>query len=306
MRHRASSAVDLASGDGRCLLAGLAALLVASPLAQAAEAPPSPLPLHWALRVADEANPDIALQTALRDAAHERIRPAGSLEDPRFSYEASNMPIGRSAFDSTPLSGNQFGLRQKIPFPGLLGARREAARAGSRAADHSLENRRLEVEGAVERAWAELGFAQRALAITRRNIELLRQLAAIAEAKYRVGNGLQQDVLRAQVELTRLLEEELRREAAVSGLGQPCHFVGSGGDAVRESVDQENRIASPDIPVGESDRARTPDLDEKHASVSLLGHIDSGKSPERTRPPHGIPTRDSYRIPEGPCWPISC
>ncbi len=215
MRHRASSAVDLASGDGRCLLAGLAALLVASPLAQAAEAPPSPLPLHWALRVADEANPDIALQTALRDAAHERIRPAGSLEDPRFSYEASNMPIGRSAFDSTPLSGNQFGLRQKIPFPGLLGARREAARAGSRAADHSLENRRLEVEGAVERAWAELGFAQRALAITRRNIELLRQLAAIAEAKYRVGNGLQQDVLRAQVELTRLLEEELRREAAV-------------------------------------------------------------------------------------------
>ncbi|NIV50258.1 MAG: TolC family protein [Gammaproteobacteria bacterium] len=75
------------------------------------------------------------------------------------------------------------------------------------------ESRR--VAAAIERAWAELGFAQRALDVTLENIDLLRQLAKIAEAKYRVGEGLQQDVIRAQVALTELLDERLRREAAV-------------------------------------------------------------------------------------------
>ena len=216
MRHRALPALDPGSGVRRLPFLGLVTTLtLAATLASGSEPPPSPLSLRWALDRADEANPHIAVDRAQRDAAHERVRPAGSLEDPRFSYEASNMPVGSSAFDSTPLSGNQFGIRQKLPFPGLLGRRREAARAGSRAADLALESRRLEVDGSVERAWAELGFAQRALDITRSNIELLRRLAATAEAKYRVGEGLQQDVLRAQVELTRLLEEELGRTAAV-------------------------------------------------------------------------------------------
>jgi len=67
----------------------------------------------------------------------------------------------------------------------------------------------------VESRWAELGFTQRALEITDTNLGLLRQLTEIAETKYSVGSGLQQDVLRAQVELTRLLEERLRRLEAI-------------------------------------------------------------------------------------------
>ena len=71
---------------------------------------------------------------------------------------------------------------------------------------------------AVEIAWSELGFAQQALEINNRNTALLRQLSATAESRYRVGVGLQQDVLRAQVELTALLQEQLQREqAAVVG-----------------------------------------------------------------------------------------
>jgi outer membrane protein TolC len=68
----------------------------------------------------------------------------------------------------------------------------------------------------VERAWAELGFAQRALRITNANIELVRNFARIAEVKYGVGTGLQQDVLRAQVQLTTLLDQRLHRDASIS------------------------------------------------------------------------------------------
>jgi cobalt-zinc-cadmium efflux system outer membrane protein len=178
--------------------------------------PPRPLPLDWCLDRASAANLDIASDAAAADAARERIVPAGSLEDPRLRYEASNVPTGDLDFGSTPLSGHQFALSQKLPFPGLLGNREDAARSGAEAASQSLEDRRRAVAARVEQAWAELGFAQRALDITDRNLELLRQLTRIAETKYEVGRGLQQDVLRAQVELTRLLDQRLRRAAVLA------------------------------------------------------------------------------------------
>lgn len=176
---------------------------------------PPELSLAWCIERAREANPTLAMTTALAAAADERVRPAGALDDPRIGYDASNIPIGDFDFKSTPLSGHQFGLRQKLPFPGLLSNRRDAARRGAEASHLLVDDQYLLTDGAVESAWSELAFAQQALVITDRNIALLRQLAATAEALYRVGTGLQQDVLRAQVELTALLQERLRREEAI-------------------------------------------------------------------------------------------
>jgi len=176
---------------------------------------PDPLPLNWCLERAQQTNPSIAADEAAAAAAAHRVSPAGALEDPRFSYEATNIPVGDFDFNSTPMSGNQLRLKQKFPFPGVLSNREEAARAGASAATEDLGDKRLRVAAAVESRWAELGFAQQALEITDANIDLLRQLIEIAETKYSVGAGLQQDVLRAQVELTRLLEERLRRIEAI-------------------------------------------------------------------------------------------
>jgi outer membrane protein TolC len=172
---------------------------------------PEELTLAWCLQRALEASPALARAQALAEAADHRVRPAGALEDPRLAYEASNVPIGDFDFESTPLSGHQLGLRQKLPFPGLLSSRRDAARRGAEASRLSAEDQRRITEGAVEAAWSELAFGQQALTITDRNIGLLRQLVSTTEARYRVGSGLQQDVIRAQVELTVRQQERLRR-----------------------------------------------------------------------------------------------
>lgn len=176
---------------------------------------PKVLTLAWCLERAHDANPTLASAQAMAEAAMQRIEPAGAFDDPRISYEASNIPTGDFDFSSTPLSGHQLGLRQKLPFPGLLSSREDAARRASEAATLLVEDRELLTQSAVETAWAEFAFAERALDITERNIALLRQLAATAESRYRVGSGLQQDVLRAQVELTALLQEKLQREEAI-------------------------------------------------------------------------------------------
>ena len=201
----------------RPLLAGLVlvALGAAGAAAQEAIAPPTPLPLAWCLERAAVANPQVASDVAAADAARERVIPAGALPDPRFGYQATNIPTSSWDFSSTPMSGHQLTLAQKLPFPGLLGNREDAARAGVEAAEGAVRDRERRVAAQVERAWAELGFGQRALEITDRNLALLRQLTRIAETKYRVGTGLQQDVLRAQVELTRLLDERIGRVAAI-------------------------------------------------------------------------------------------
>ncbi len=178
--------------------------------------PPDPLPLSWLLEQAEAANPSIAMDRAAAAAAEHRITPAGALDDPRLGYQAMNLPVNDFNFDSTPMSGNQFWLRQKFPFPGVLSNSQKAARAGASAATAAFEDRRIRVRSAVERAFAELGFAQRGLEITDRNLDLLRQLTRIAETKYGVGTGLQQDVLRAQVELTALLQERLRRVESIA------------------------------------------------------------------------------------------
>lgn len=181
----------------------------------AAETPPEPLSLEWCLERAEDANPTLEVARTAAEAARERVYPAGALPDPRFRYELSNVPTGDLDLDSTPLSGQQLGLSQELPFPGLLGRRRDAARSAADAATQDFGDRMQRIDAEVERAWVELGFAQRALDITVENIDLLRQLAKIAEAKYQVGQGLQQDVIRAQVTLTELLDEKLLREAAI-------------------------------------------------------------------------------------------
>lgn len=194
-------------------------LLLAARVAGAADVPaavPTPLTLAWCLERALEANPSLERVAAAASVSAERVDAAGAMEDLRFSYEASNLPVGNFNFTSTPLAGHQFWLRQKLPFPGLLSKRRNAAKRGAEASELLVEDQRFLTEAAVESAWAELGFAQQALSITLRNVALLRQLSSTAESRYRVGSGIQQDVLRAQVELTALLQEQLRREESIA------------------------------------------------------------------------------------------
>ncbi len=183
--------------------------------ATGSETLPEPLTLDWCLERARAVSPALDVARTAAEAAEARVYPAGSLSDPRFRYELSNVPIGDFDLDSTPLSGQQLGLSQRFPFPGLLASRREAARSAASASGELLDDESRRVAASVEQAWVELGFTQRALDVTIENIELLRQLSKIAEAKYRVGQGLQQEVIRAQVALTELLDERLRREAAI-------------------------------------------------------------------------------------------
>ena len=99
-------------------------------------------------------------------------------------------------------------VTQQIPFPGKLRLKGEIAQKDADSTGRSYEALHLRLAGEVKRTYFELYGVQRSIETIEQHRELLDRVTAVARAQYEVGSGLQQDVLKAQVEGT-LLEERL-------------------------------------------------------------------------------------------------
>ncbi len=170
------------------------------------------LTLKAALEQAERANPSLAAIRARYEALKAVPSQAGSLPDPELSFGAMNLPVDTFDTAQEAMTQLQFGISQAFPFPGKLRLREEAAEWEAKAAGDAVEERRLQLLRDVEMLWWRVFYLDRALEIIAANQDLLRQFVEIAQTKYKVGQGLQQDVLLAQLELSRLLDRELQLE----------------------------------------------------------------------------------------------
>lgn len=193
------------------------------------------LPVLPGLLVADEAlslkeavtqalaqNPGLAASSARAEAMATMPDQAGALPDPRLRFGAMNVPTDTYELDQEPMTQLQVGISQAIPFPGKLGLKETAARHMSSSADNDVLENRQQLIARVKTMWWQLHYLDRALETTTRNKKLFRQFIQIARTKYKVGKGLQQDVLLAQLELSKLTDREIqlrqKRKAANSRL----------------------------------------------------------------------------------------
>ncbi len=134
----------------------------------------------------------------------------GTLPDPHIAFDAVNLPVDTFSATQENMTQLRVGLSQEIPFPGKLRAREEAAQFEAESASYDVGETRWRLIRNVHISWWNLFYLDRALEVVKRNQQLLRQLIRIAETKYKVGEGLQQDVLLAQVELSKLLDVEIQ------------------------------------------------------------------------------------------------
>jgi outer membrane protein TolC len=174
------------------------AVLIVAPLARADE----PLRLADAVAEARARSPAIAAARERVTAAQFVPSQASAYDDPTFSWEAWNTP---ESFAVDRADNNIFRLTQKIPFPGkrgLAGRRAERDADMARAESAAKEN---EIVATAKRAYFDLWQREQNVLIYRRDADLVARFARIAEQKYAVGQVSQPDVLRAQVERTRLL-----------------------------------------------------------------------------------------------------
>jgi outer membrane protein, heavy metal efflux system len=160
------------------------------------------LKLEAVLTYAQEHNPSIRAAKERVLAAQERPAQVSALEDPMFTYEGFNIPEN---FDLTHTDNNILKLSQKLPFPGKRRLRSEIAQHEAAGAKQEVRMAEVTTRAEVTKAYYDLWQVHQNLLIYSRDKELMAQFATIAEKKYAVGQVSQPDVLRAQVELTRLI-----------------------------------------------------------------------------------------------------
>jgi outer membrane protein TolC len=202
----------------------LFACLSAVAAQQAGAAAGQTQPAAATLSLQDVVKEALAKNPAVQSAWHayqaqlHRIPQAKSLPDPKVSVGWMGNATPFSVQQGDPSSYRAVGAMQDLPFPGKLRLRGQIANQEAEAARLDYEAQRRRVAAEVKAAYYELYFNDKALAITLKNKDLLQKLSGISEARYRVGKGIQQDVLRSQTELSLLLEKitllEQRRNTA--------------------------------------------------------------------------------------------
>jgi len=176
----------------------------------AAAQEPADAQLAALLADAAQNNPD--LQGARREAsaARSRISPAGALDDPMLEAGVLNYPVESRSFKTEDMTMKMIGVTQRLPYPGKRALRRDVAEREAQAAERNLEELANRVRRDVKVAYHELGFVDESLRLAERNRRTLEQYLSIAEARYGVGQGSQADVLKAQTQVSKMLEELIK------------------------------------------------------------------------------------------------
>ena len=170
----------------------------------------NPLQLNQLVSEMLRENPKLLAAAQQIQAARARPRRVSSLPDPRLSVISRNVkrPIPFANVGDEPMSLAGVGFTQELPFPGKLRLKGKIAGKEADAATKVHRAIALRLTAELKQAYYRLHFVHQATDILHRQQRFLDQLTRIAETRYAVGKGIQQDILRAQVEQS-LLENRL-------------------------------------------------------------------------------------------------
>jgi len=162
------------------------------------------------LEFAKSRNPEYAAMLAEVDAAVERVTPAGALPDPRFRMELRD--ITRYGDQNPTLSPSRVGstrylLSQDIPWFGKRDLKREMAELEVDSARGRAWGTWSEIAARIKTSYAQWYYVRSNERLTREILQLMQRLERIAQVRYSSGLAALQDVIRAQVEQTKLRSE---------------------------------------------------------------------------------------------------
>ena len=146
-------------------------------------------------------NPEIKAAKQRWEAAKAVVPQVTTLPDPKLQFGYQRMPM-------TPpeVQGAIYGFGQEIPFPGKLKLKGEIAQREAERLEQEYQAIRLRLIAALKEAYFNLHFVHKSIEIVEKNKTLLMQFEKTAKARYSVGQAAQQDVFRAQLELSRVLD----------------------------------------------------------------------------------------------------
>jgi len=151
-------------------------------------------------------NPGIKASKARWEASSMRPSQEGSLPNPIIGGRIKNVSFSEFTLGEDPRSDIQAFVVQEIPFPGKLSSKEKIAQEQSQSQRWLSNAVSRKIIADLKEAYFEWFFINKSIEITNRNKELLQKFTKIAEVKYEVGMGVQQDILKAQVEVSGFIE----------------------------------------------------------------------------------------------------
>jgi cobalt-zinc-cadmium efflux system outer membrane protein len=166
-------------------------------------------PLADVLQEAEQNNPQIQVARQGWKAAQQVPTQVSTLPDPQFQLQQVNVGSPRpfAGYTNSDFAYVGMGVSQDLPYPGKLRLKAEIAKRDADVSQQQFESVRRSVLAGVKAAYFQLAYLSKTLGILDGDGELLKQAEKAADARYRSGMGNQQDLLRAQLEQTKLLRE---------------------------------------------------------------------------------------------------
>ena len=161
-------------------------------------------------RMAQTRNPEIIVSARRLAAAEAHVPMAGALDDPALMYRGWQVPLQQPW--NYNAAQNMFMLSQTFPGFGKRSLRTRVAQTNVATAKAALDAIRLDVRIRVRKAFYDLLRAEDGLRIHDEHVDIARQAVEAARIKYSVGKVPQQDILKAQISMTRLAEHLIRFE----------------------------------------------------------------------------------------------
>ncbi|HEX5035818.1 MAG TPA: TolC family protein [bacterium] len=165
------------------------------------------LTLEKAVQEVLAANQDVQAAGYRIEAAKARIPQAKALDDPMVGVTFEDVPLDTA--DVTKGEKINYRVEQKLPFPGKRHVRGKAARFDAEAVSEGSRGRVQDILLDLKSTYYDLYRLDRSLAVNRETQALLRQFLGSTEEAYAAGKTSADAPLKAQVELSKLQNEEV-------------------------------------------------------------------------------------------------
>ena len=158
---------------------------------------------------AERNNPEIAAAELGYTAATHVARQVSALPDTQVTVQQFSVGSPRpfAGYTNSEFAYIGLGASQEIPYPGKRGLRGQVANREADVRHVQIESVRRMVTNRLKSAYFRLAYLQQTLSVLDRNDQVLNDVEQIVESRYRVGQGTQQEVLKAQLQHTKILQE---------------------------------------------------------------------------------------------------
>jgi len=154
-----------------------------------------------------QANPQLRAARSNAAAARAKVAQATTWEPPQLGVEFFQTPIRSFPNPLKDQMEVDYFLQQMIPGPGKLSAMGSAAESNAAMMSQSVRALERKIIRDLKTAYYELYLVQRKIQINAQNQDLMSNFVEIASKQYEVGMGRQSDILRAQTELSTLIND---------------------------------------------------------------------------------------------------